>query len=148
MISHDSVAGHGHVASHAVGMTGGHWTQRRHCSVRKGTRTWCVGISALDIGHWHLHVQCIQRPLDTCRMVTGNGLTLHPSCVEHAFCFACLCWSLASGHCTALAVKTSTVQLAIGNGIGDACCMATHYCDNVLCVLDCHCQLVSTWLAT
>ena len=102
MVSHDYVAGHGREANHAIGMAGSHWTHCKHCPVpvRKGTTTCCVGVSALDIGHWHWHVQCIQRPLDICRMVTGNGLALHPNFFEREFCLACLCWALASGHCT------------------------------------------------
>ena len=31
MVSHDSVAGHGHVGSHAIGMAGGHWTHCKQC---------------------------------------------------------------------------------------------------------------------
>ena len=70
-------------------------------------------------------------------MVIGNGLTLQHNFFEHVFCFACLCWALASGHCVALAVKTSTVQVAIGNGIGRMCLLRGHY---LLCVLDFICE--------
>ena len=71
MVSHDSVAGHGHVASHAYGhgckpleyIIGG--SHCRHCPVRKAETTCGVGLSALELaigscmcnvykGHWTL----------------------------------------------------------------------------------------------
>ena len=132
MISHDSVVGHGHVASHAMGMAGGHWTHGRHCLVRKGTRTCCVGVSVLDIGHWRLHVQCVQRPLDTCRMVTENGLTLHPNFFDMCFvCHAC------AGHWQWTLCGNCPENFHSAVGIGRMSLLRGHY---LFCVLDFMCE--------
>ena len=51
-------------------------------------------------------------------LAIGIGwLTRQPNFFEHESCCACLCWALAIGRCEALVLRTSAVQLAIGNGI-------------------------------
>ena len=70
-------------------------------------------------------------------MVTENGLTLHPNFFDIVlFCMRVL--GIGSGHCVAIVLRTSKVQLALGVCL---CCVA------ITCSV-CWISCVSPWLAT
>ena len=101
MVSHESVPGHGHVARHGWRPLGLYMMGDHHCRHCLGEKR--KQFVASGFAHWTLAIGIC-------------WLTLHPNFFEHVFCFACLCWALASGHCVALVIRTSTVQLGIGKG--------------------------------
>ena len=83
MVSHESLAGHGHVQAawlEAIGLVhdGG-------SDIGSGER----------VCHWTLPLVLAL----ACVLFLALLVDPSPNFFEHVFCFACLCWALASGRC-------------------------------------------------